>query len=128
MSTPPNHSSQRRRTLSGPLRGSRHRPGVAELFVKPMSKRAIVILSAAACLLVVAVLGIKRAFEPPLPLEKVDAIREGMTEQEVRQILGVPTKIYPTGQWTYTRFLTFGYVNVLFGTDQLAMFAHYEEF
>ncbi len=107
-----------------------------------MRKRAAIIAVTSACLVVVAVLGIKHAFEPPVPLEKVHAIKEGMTEQEVRQILGAPTQVYPGGraytvagtnyvqggQWTYTRFLTFGYVNVLFGTNHLAEFAHYEEF
>jgi hypothetical protein len=107
-----------------------------------MRKRATIIAVTSACLAVVVVLGIKHAFEPPVPLERVRSIKEGMTEQEVRQILGAPTQVYPVGsaytvagtnyvlggQWTYTRFLTCGYVNVLFGTNHLAEFAHYEEF
>ncbi len=84
--------------------------------VKPMSRRATVIALVSGCLAVVAVLGIKRAFEPPVPLEKVRAIKQGMTEQQVRQILGAPTQVLPggqaytvkgtnyltDGQWTYT--------------------------
>ncbi len=107
-----------------------------------MSKRATVIALLSGCLVVIAVLGIKHAFEPPVPLKKVGAIKQGMTEQQVRQILGAPTRVYPSGRvyavkdtnyveagrWIYTRFLTFGYVNVLFDTNRLAQFAHYEEF
>ena len=71
----------------------------------------------------------------------MQAIQSGMTHDQVRRILGTPTRIYPGGhkytvrgtnyvtdeQWTYERLLTFGYVNVLF-TDGLVSSAHYEEF
>ena len=67
------------------------------------------------------------AFQPPVPLSKVDSIKEGMTPGEVRAILGKPTKFYASGQWTYTHPLRFGYVNVWWNGGK-AWLAHYETF
>jgi hypothetical protein len=67
------------------------------------------------------------AFQPPVPLSKVDRIKEGMTPGEVRAILGEPTKIYGSRQWTYTHPLRFGYVNVWWNGDKAGL-AHYETF
>lgn len=67
------------------------------------------------------------AFQPPVPLSKVESIKEGMTPGEVRAILGEPTKIYASGQWTYTHPRRFGYVNVWWKDDK-ALLAHYETF
>ena len=82
-----------------------------------------------------------RAFQPPVPLAKMESVQSGMSPGQVRNILGEPTKEYPSrsyvvrgtnyqtgSQWTYTRFLTFGYVNVLFDTNGMAEHAHYETF
>jgi hypothetical protein len=97
----------------------------------------IVLAAAGTCF----VLLIISAFRPPVPLERVRAIKPGMTETEVRQILGEPTKIYrpfnhsmqgtnytARGQWTYIHPLRFGFVNVHWETNGTAMDAHYEEF
>jgi hypothetical protein len=89
-----------------------------------MSRVAKIGLVSVGALLVV--LGIN-AFQPPVPLSKVDSIKEGMTQTEVRAILGEPTKIYASGQWTYKHPLRFGFVNVWWKGDT-AWLAHYEEF
>jgi len=82
-----------------------------------------------------------RERRPPAPLEKVNAVKNGMTEAQVREILGEPTKIFrpldysvkgtnytARGQWTYTRPFRFGFVNVRWQTNGTAIDAHYEEF
>jgi len=109
--------------------------------VKHMRARNIIVL-ALLVLLVGAVVLVKRAFGPPVPPSKMALIKPGMSEDDVRKLLGAPTEViaggraytvsgtnYVTGgQWTYTRFLTFGYVNVLFDTNRLVEYAHREEF
>ena len=52
-----------------------------------------------------------RAFADPVPMERLNSLRKGMTQDEVRSALGPPTRIYP-GQWTYQRPLVFGFVNI----------------
>ena len=69
-----------------------------------------------------------RAFEWPIDRSKVRAIQPGMSPQQVQGILGQPSRVLIGGQWTYTRFLTFGYVNVLFDTNGLVLYANREEF
>ena len=68
-----------------------------------------------------------RAFQPPILLTKLGTVKPGMSESQVREILGSPTRIFPR-QWTYERFLTFGYVNVLFDTNGAVQLGHYEPF
>ena len=60
------------------------------------------------CVVVVIAL---RAFSDPVPADKLKRLRKGMSQDEVRAILGNPTKVYP-GQWTYKRMLVFGFVNL----------------
>ena len=82
-----------------------------------------------------------RAFEPPLRLTKLESVKPGMSQTQVREILGTPTRLYPGysysvngtnyqtgGQWTYKRFLKFGYINVLFDTNGAVEYGHYEPF
>ena len=100
------------------------------------------ILTAAAAIVIAAIvfLGI-RVFQPPVSLAKLDAVRPGMSPSQVRESLGPPTRVYPglsyavhgtnyqtEGQWTYQRFLTSGYVNVLFDTNGTVEYGHYEPF
>jgi len=66
-------------------------------------------------------------FGPPVPLSKMEMVKEGMSEADVKNILGNPTTVY-AGQWTYTRIFTFGYVNVLFDQNKKVQYAHYETF
>jgi len=40
-----------------------------------------------------------------------------MSQEEVKKILGKPTKIYSSGQWTYTKPFVFGYVNIHWQLD-----------
>jgi len=91
-----------------------------------MSNKRILIIAIAIPVAVVASLSI-RAFQPPLSLTKLGTVKPGMSESQVREILGSPTHILP-GQWTYERFLTFGYVNVLFDTNGVVEYGHYETF
>jgi hypothetical protein len=48
-------------------------------------------------LVVAGALLAKHAFGPPVPPEKLASIREGMSEEDVRGILGKPTKIISGG-------------------------------
>jgi hypothetical protein len=72
-------------------------------------------------LLVVLVLGAVtavclRAFSDPVPMERLHRLRKGMTQNEVREVLGPPTAISDS-QWTYQRPLVFGFVNVYWQAD-----------
>ena len=40
-----------------------------------------------------------------------------MTQEEVRKILGPPTKIYGGTEWSYERPFVFGYVNIQWQSD-----------
>ncbi|MDD2235770.1 MAG: outer membrane protein assembly factor BamE [Kiritimatiellae bacterium] len=51
-------------------------------------------------------------FQKPVSQDKLDSLQKGMSKEEVRHILGPPTKEYTTGQWTYSRPFVFGYINV----------------
>jgi hypothetical protein len=57
-----------------------------------------------------------RAFSHPVPVERLNRLRMGMTQDEVRTALGPPTKIYD-GQWTYERPLVCGFVNIHWRED-----------
>ncbi len=61
--------------------------------------------------------GGSRAFLDPVPAERLQRLRKGMTQAEVRQVLGAPTKVYSSGQWTYRRSLVFGFVNIHWQAD-----------
>ncbi len=58
-----------------------------------------------------------RAFTAPVPKDRLQQLRKGMTKDEVRRALGEPTKAYEHGQWTYRRPLVFGFVNIHWQTD-----------
>jgi hypothetical protein len=105
-----------------------------------MTPKRILVLAGVLIVTAVVLLAV-RSFQPPVSLAKLEAVKPGMTELQVREILGSPSRIYPPlsytvrgtnyqtgGQWTYQRFLTFGYVNVLFGTNGVVTYGHYETF
>jgi hypothetical protein len=52
-------------------------------------------------LLVGAVVLAKRAFGPPVPPSKMALIKQGMSEEDVRKLLGEPTEVI-TGGFAYT--------------------------
>ena len=58
-----------------------------------------------------------RAFSDPVPTELLHRLKKGMTQDEVRSILGPPTTIHEGGQWTYKRVLVFGYVAIHWQSD-----------
>lgn len=60
---------------------------------------------------VAIVLGV-RAFQAPVSPAKLSQLKLGMTQSEVRAILGEPSKIHPSSQWTYSRLFVFGFVNI----------------
>ena len=64
------------------------------------------------CLIFGGVLLLAYAFQQPVSQSKLDKLRNGMSQEEVQAILGSPTERYDSGQWTYTRRLVFGYVNL----------------
>ncbi len=82
-----------------------------------------------------------RAVQPPVPLARLEAVKPGMSHDDVRAVLGEPTQIFPSRtytvngasyrtreRWTYQRRLTFGYVNVMFDPSGAVNHAHYETF
>jgi hypothetical protein len=58
-----------------------------------------------------------RAFLDPVPMGRLQRLRKGMTKDEVRQLLGEPTKDYGSSQWTYQRPFVFGFVNIHWQAD-----------
>jgi SmpA / OmlA family len=78
-------------------------------------KRFVPVLVAVFVLGVVAVLCV-RAFSDPVPAERLQRLQKGMTQDEVRSVLGPPTRVYD-GQWTYQRPLVFGFVNIHWQTN-----------
>ncbi|GEP43899.1 outer membrane protein assembly factor BamE domain-containing protein [Brevifollis gellanilyticus] len=92
-----------------------------------MSKtRPFIIAAVSASLALGAFLAV-RAFQPPFPLAKLEAVKPGMSQSQVRELLGEPSDA-TSKQWTYQRVLAFGYVNVLFDANGLVRHGHYETF
>lgn len=58
-----------------------------------------------------------RAFLDPVPVQRLEQLRKGMTKDEVRHVLGEPTKSHGSGQWTYQRPFVFGFVNIYWQAD-----------
>lgn len=58
-----------------------------------------------------------RAFSDPVPVERLKRLQQGMSQDEVRSIIGQPARIYQSGQWTYERRLVFGFVNIHWRED-----------
>ncbi|MCC6695884.1 MAG: hypothetical protein IT365_09680 [Candidatus Hydrogenedentes bacterium] len=58
-----------------------------------------------------------RAFSDPVPMQRLNWLRKGMGPDEVQTVLGPPTRIYDSGQWTYQRPLVFGFVNIRWQED-----------
>lgn len=77
----------------------------------PMKRRITVLL-----LVALAGLGL-RAFTDPVPADRLQRLRKGMTKAEVQAALGAPSKKYGSGQWTYQRPLVFGFVNIHWQAD-----------
>lgn len=50
-------------------------------------------------------------------MERLHSLQRGMTQDEVRSVLGPPTTIGEAGQWTYQRALVFGYVAIHWDAD-----------
>lgn len=70
----------------------------------------------AGCMLLLIGL-VARAFVSPVSHEALNALRPGMTPDEVRALLGSPSEVYSTGQWTYSKALVFGYVTIHWRDD-----------
>jgi len=51
-----------------------------------------------------------------------------MTKDAVRSILGPPSKMYDSGQWTYERAFVFGFVNIHWQSDGTYDEFNYERF
>jgi len=76
-------------------------------------KRSATAIASIAILLGLSVLW---AFQSPVRRSKLGQLKEGMSQDDVRAVLGEPTKVYP-GQWTYKRPLVFGFVNIHWKLD-----------
>ncbi len=55
-----------------------------------------------------------RALSDPVPMDRLHRLRKGMTQDEVRSILGRPTE---EGRWVYYRPLVFGWVEIHWLSD-----------
>ena len=102
-----------------------------------ITPRVAVIVSAA----IIAYFGF-RAFQPPISITKLDTLKPGMTQTQVRAIIGEPTEVQDGGrayevrgvryvlkdEWSYKRALTFGYVNISFDDNRLFTDYNYESF
>jgi len=58
-----------------------------------------------------------RAFSEPVPIDRIKSLQKGMTQDEVQSILGPPSKIHESGQWTYQRAWVLGFVNIHWKSD-----------
>jgi hypothetical protein len=67
------------------------------------------VLGAAAALCV-------RGFSDPVPKERLHRLQKGASQDQVRSVLGPPTRTYDC-QWTYERPLAFGFVNIHWQAD-----------
>lgn len=56
------------------------------------------------------------AFMDPVPAALLVGMDEGMTKDEVEQLLGTPSVMY-SNHWTYKRPLRFGFVNIHWKAD-----------
>ena len=73
-----------------------------------MTKLIVAIVACAG----VPVILLSWAFQSPVPISRLELLRKGMSQQEVRAILGDPTQEYGQGQWTYKKPFVFGFVNI----------------
>jgi hypothetical protein len=54
--------------------------------------------------------------QPPFPLSRLDELNKGMTEDEVRRILGEPNTLHPR-HWTYSRLFSWSIVHITFDSN-----------
>ena len=78
-----------------------------------MKKRLLIV----AILIVISGSLVLRLYQQPVPFDKLESLKKGMTKDQVRAILGPPAKEYEHGQWTYSRPLVFGFVNIHWQDD-----------
>ncbi len=88
-------------------------------------KKIVFALTALALLGVLAVLW---SFQDPVRPERLARLQPGMTRAEVEAALGPPTRKLASGQWTYSRPLVFGYVNIHWQPDGTFQHANYERY
>jgi hypothetical protein len=72
-----------------------------------MRKIIIALMVVALCVAIVI-----RAYSDPVPMNRLNQLKKGMTKSEVESILGKPSAIHEDKQWTYDRPLVFGFVNI----------------
>ena len=71
-------------------------------------------------LAVFSVYVVSTCYEPPVPPEKLRALEEGATKDEVLARLGEPSSIEDDGRkWLYSRFMKVRVAQVLFDDDDL---------
>lgn len=101
------------------------------------TRTSIALVSLLACVLLT-----RHAFGPPVSPGKVALIKPGMSEADVRKILGLPEEVLRAGdinmldgtnivsgaRWFYTRSFTFGSIIVLFDTNGSVRYTHRDTF
>lgn len=78
-----------------------------------MKKRLLI----AAILIVISGSLLLRLYQEPIPSDRLELLKKGMTKDQVRAILGPPVIEYDHGQWTHSRPLVFGFVNIHWQND-----------
>lgn len=78
-----------------------------------MKKRLMI----AAILIVISGSFLLRLYQDPTPSDRLELLKKGMPKEQVKSILGPPVKEYDYGQWTYSRPLVFGFVNINWQND-----------
>ena len=70
---------------------------------------------------------VRRAFEEPVDMKACNTLKAGMTQPQVRAILGPPRDSHPAdGDWRYRRPFVLGYVTILFDSEGRVVNYFYE--
>lgn len=83
-----------------------------------MKLRTLMLVVTGICLMLGSCIGMYRqVVGPVIPNAKIDQIVEGMSQAEVKRIVGPPTHYDPDSSWRYERIFNPGYVQIYFSAD-----------
>ena len=78
--------------------------------------------------MLLGIVAAQRAFSFPADPKGFARIEEGMSKPEVIKRMGEPTRNTHGIEWTYSKFLVFGFVTVGFDDGETVSYTNFERF